>query len=715
MKGFWVGVLFIGALFTSCVSTPKVNNTDNLSFLGEGDHSQEIKKVSYSPSARLVMGYEEKAQYKNNKKIDIDDGEIKTLDSLDDKNDGLAKTTSDGDIKTFDGDEDDATPIASSTNPQVADSDSENIENTDKAGDITPLNLNGEIESAGEENNNIESGIATNNAEQSEDSLTNSEEMTQGEQSLLPQTLDADGDLALTQNEDASATQEQNDLQNNLLEIDDDSEGAFDIRQDETPLADNLSNDDFSDDLTTGEISDSSEDKRNLLGSVTEPEVAVNIVEEDKSTDWEDEGTKEERPIKDEVDWSNSLALAPSVESKNEDTPLVEDLSKAESRGDLLALEVESEDSRSVLDENLSNLSSDETEATPPAEKENDSGLNLSAPLPSRTMDLSSHQMVEVTYPGRDWKYLESIDGEGKGDFGISRFELVARKTGLESTTFLLKARVSDGVYLLHFYDTDILTGEFIDDFLEVKVFDSSLGGVALAPSYYSADYTAADANIALASDSEENENSEESLDTAVKNNSLDTNSIVAADTVKEPSNKTSKNSSINIDKDLSYNDRKSSPAAPKVDSAPKKQDNVAMIDDFSESYLGNEAPFNNIDNNIDNADDRGDDVASESSGIVSSESEDEMLLDAQTLFEEGKWDECLTAVKKFLLVATDRADEGLFLEGRLLEEAENDMRDERQAIKSYEKLVKRFPMSELYEKARRRIIYLQRFFIDIR
>jgi outer membrane protein assembly factor BamD (BamD/ComL family) len=58
--------------------------------------------------------------------------------------------------------------------------------------------------------------------------------------------------------------------------------------------------------------------------------------------------------------------------------------------------------------------------------------------------------------------------------------------------------------------------------------------------------------------------------------------------------------------------------------------------------------------------------------------------------------------------------DEALWLKGQLLE-ADSPARDIRQALEYYQRLVREFPQSVRVPEARRRIVFLERFFFNIR
>lgn len=98
---------------------------------------------------------------------------------------------------------------------------------------------------------------------------------------------------------------------------------------------------------------------------------------------------------------------------------------------------------------------------------------------PSRSMTAKNNQYVDIIYPGRGWIYM----GEDEGKDQILRY--FGRKLGTENTTFTLRTTKS-GETVLHFYKNDVLKGEYIDDYLEIKVLEESAkpNERAKAPSY---------------------------------------------------------------------------------------------------------------------------------------------------------------------------------------------------------------------------------------
>ena len=94
--------------------------------------------------------------------------------------------------------------------------------------------------------------------------------------------------------------------------------------------------------------------------------------------------------------------------------------------------------------------------------------------------------------------------------------------------------------------------------------------------------------------------------------------------------------------------------------------------------------------------------------------SADDLLLKAQSLFNEKQFVESQKYVNNFLEIATNRRDEGLFLQGQILEQ-DGVTKNIKESIASYTNLIENFPESDLWDAANKRIIYLNRFYIQIR
>ena len=104
----------------------------------------------------------------------------------------------------------------------------------------------------------------------------------------------------------------------------------------------------------------------------------------------------------------------------------------------------------------------------------------------------------------------------------------------------------------------------------------------------------------------------------------------------------------------------------------------------------------------------------SQSNKNVTSKTDDELLSKAQEAYNKGNYAECLDLLTEFFNNAVTKIDEGLYLQGRALE-APSGSRNIKAALDTYETLVKRYPQSKKWNAANERVIYIKRFYFNIR
>lgn len=90
-------------------------------------------------------------------------------------------------------------------------------------------------------------------------------------------------------------------------------------------------------------------------------------------------------------------------------------------------------------------------------------------------------------------------------------------------------------------------------------------------------------------------------------------------------------------------------------------------------------------------------------------------LDEARISLENGEYEKCEVALDKFFSNASNYEDEGIFLLASFYEALKNKKRNIKAAIASYDALCKNYPESALWNAARERLVYLKRFYIDIR
>lgn len=341
----------------------------------------------------------------------------------------------------------------------------------------------------------------------------------------------------------------------------------------------------------------------------------------------------------------------------------------------------------------------------------------VTLPQPSRSMVVKKGQAFEVVYPGRGWIYQENIDSDGNIDTRNRNFIFGGRKLGVENQVFTLRSR-SPGKYFLHFYKNDALTDEYIDDYLEVFVEDevASSSKPVIAPDYAAAipQKPVINAENAKsireqeirAAEMQEEQRDSKSKDSAesMKDNSASKNNVSDSSETQnlEVETKTDRN---NYDPALSEDF---------VDKTIVQPKNEMHTVENESADVGEENEINDDVNDVI-------DIAFDDEPIIemSQRKEDDedskaILEQAKKWYEEKKYGEALDAIKSFLDVAVLRIDEALYLQGQILE-AKSDFQNIRGAIDSYNKIVKNYPASKLWDAANKRSIYLKRFYIDIR
>ena len=264
---------------------------------------------------------------------------------------------------------------------------------------------------------------------------------------------------------------------------------------------------------------------------------------------------------------------------------------------------------------------------------------------PSRSMTAKNNQYVDIIYPGRGWIYM----GEDEGKDQILRY--FGRKLGTENTTFTLRTTKS-GETVLHFYKNDVLKGEYIDDYLEIKVLEESAkpNERAKAPSY------------------------EESVP----------QKPVRLEKKAETQEETQKTDEIkNIEE--------------------KTSDNEQKLSSQDETNLKKNEVSNDVSNEVSKPEQK-------KSLKIDTKN---LLEQAKKDFEAKFYAQALSEVQQYLDTQNTRIDEALFLQGQILE-ADSEVKNIKSAIDSYNSLIKNYPASTFWQEANRRKIYLNRYYVNI-
>lgn len=314
--------------------------------------------------------------------------------------------------------------------------------------------------------------------------------------------------------------------------------------------------------------------------------------------------------------------------------------------------------------------------------------------IPSRAMELLRNQYVDVIYPGSGWVYLGETDD-------TEVFKYVGRKTDSSHTIFTLKSTRS-GSAVLHFYKNDILTGNYIDDYLEVNVdeertFDTTH---VEAPSYEEL------VPERLLSPAEKNEQDEEE----------DSSYLLQDQTQTSPSlTKAASSSAKASSSSAPASSAKQTASAQKAESS-EGQTNIQKTDYGSSSNARKTASTasKEVSENAAKINSEPKPSTPQASEKYEDLTADELLSKAKKAYNAKKYSETLDYLDSFFDKAVTHVDEGLYLKGQTLE-TKSEVRNIKAALEAYEDLVKKFPQSNLWSKSNDRITYLKRFYFNIR
>lgn len=507
----------------------------------------------------------------------------------------------------------------------------------------------------------------------------------------------------------------------NSKEISGQEEFQFDSEiSDETAeptVADESNNEnEISDNIPETEESETEESETELISDENSEnfmeveEEKVEVDELDDISETEEELYIEEEPLFEEEPVVQDAPLEENIFANDNETELQNDNSDSD------AAEI-TEPSETLLQEKPANEepANEESANEEPAEtqeEENFSETDISienekqeetesnnSPVPSRSLTIGKNQFIDIVYPGKGWIYQGNIDSDGKIDSKNKNFIFGGRKLGGKDQSFTLRSR-QPGKYLLHFYKDDILTGSYIDDYLEVIVEDKPAETTEhiTAPSYSEIVPPKVSITAEKVQEQQKKQLEEERIKNEQNEESADYNSKTRGTKVNSKSENSTKITNVTNEKDEQV-----STTVQITESAPSPSDPVVK------------APVERNTSKAPAADDKNIDVETDySDAQLEKLDEDSLLEKAQKLYEAKNFEYALRTVTKFLEKASTNMDKGLFLQGQILEE-KSSVQNIKDAVESYDLLVKKHPESSLSDKAKRRSIYLKRFYINIR
>ena len=291
---------------------------------------------------------------------------------------------------------------------------------------------------------------------------------------------------------------------------------------------------------------------------------------------------------------------------------------------------------------------------------------------PSRSMTIKKNQYIDITYPGTGWIYLGQKDNK-------KDFTFFGRKLGGKDTSFTLRAK-NPGTYLLHFYKNDPLTNSYIDDYLEVIVENKETSSTEhiLAPNYA----TIVPPKVTITAETRK-ENKKQNINKTVDEN---------------------KNKQQKTQEEQTQNVVSKKPIDSSVKTVIQTQDEENTNEISETSNTPNIIETKQAENNIQKKPNQNLDKLKET----------ELLALAKKQFTNKEHSNALYTLEKFFEKAVSKIDEGLFLQGQILE-SKSDVQNIKGAIDSYELIVKSYPASAYWTQANKRTIFLKRFYINIR
>lgn len=419
---------------------------------------------------------------------------------------------------------------------------------------------------------------------------------------------------------------------------------------------------------------------------ITEPDVKdVPISETDNKNSLENEQDEKNQNSQNKQNGQTALSESLNNNENNNENTFDSENNNSENNNSEVSSSTEIEDETENQKEN-SELS----------ENQNEPGTVETIPVPSRSVSMKKNQIIDITYPGKGWIYQGNIDSDGNVDSRSRNFIFNGRKLGGKDTSFTLRSR-NAGTYLLHFFKNDTLTGNYIDDYLEVVVQDENNSSTEhiTAPNY--AEVVPPKATITADKIKEQKKVKE--AQEAKNENSLEKEKSTKKEIVKNTQNKTSESENASaIDTIIQTTESAPNITSPVVSANAESNANSSLENlNSAESAKSTESSANFSENQN-----------------LESLSEDALLDTAQKYYDEKKYPEAFTAISKFFDKATKRLDEGLYLQGRILEE-KSSVQNIKNAIESYDLVVNNYPSSSLWDKANKRSIFLKRFYINIR
>jgi hypothetical protein len=272
----------------------------------------------------------------------------------------------------------------------------------------------------------------------------------------------------------------------------------------------------------------------------------------------------------------------------------------------------------------------------------------------SRTVQATAGQTIEIPFRGTGWVYLGELQSRPGVDY-------VSRRNDPEGQSFVFRAE-APGAFELKFYKQDFIRDYILNDHVRVIVSEAPE-----AQNWFAA--PPVDRGTVVASPRWPGIQAEDAP--------------VPAGTVLEATpNAAAANAPA-----------QTAPVAPASDPIPAAVGETPPPFSPAAAFLESDEP---------------------SAPPVSASTPEELLRQAREALETGGITQGLSLLDRFREQFPAGSDEAWWLYGQLLE-ANGPERDIRAALDYYRRLVREYPQSPRYDDARRRIAYLERFYLNIR
>ena len=277
--------------------------------------------------------------------------------------------------------------------------------------------------------------------------------------------------------------------------------------------------------------------------------------------------------------------------------------------------------------------------------------------IPSRSVTMKKFEYLDVTYPGTGWIFMGLTDNSKD----IAYF---GRKLGTKDTKFTLQAR-NAGTKIVHFYKNDALSGNYLDDYMEITVLaENGSNKTHIQAPEYKLPVQKKEVKKQQPVQQEEEaapqpEQAPQTTQTTQPAQQTKPAQPAKAAQTTQPAKKTEPQQPAKVEQPAAQTE----PATP----APEQPKDYSIL-----------------------------------------------LQEAQVLYNEQAYPAALAKINQFFEFAADKRDEGLYLKGQILE-AKSNVRDIKGAIEAYSSLTKNYPASKLWDSANKRIIYLKRFYLEVR